>query len=228
MSSKKIEGVKCYHSHPEYVITDDDGSYTITGGTCTKEYPDVDLFIGFDWAMTKGEREFPWVEGIDIHYIIKDGSVPTKPESFKKLIAYTADALREGKSVHCGCIGGHGRTGLFLAALTAHMTGDVDAIKTVRENYCEKAVETTTQVEFLMKHFGVNEEKGSYAMRVIDGGWAGTATGRITGLDPEIAELPRHRDFWGRFGKGPKLVTENKRMTLYSPVEGHSEFELKK
>ena len=54
------------------------------------------------------------------------------------------------------CIGGHGRTGTFFAALVAHMMPEVkDPIAYVRENYCNEAVETEEQIAFLIEHFGV-------------------------------------------------------------------------
>ena len=86
-------------------------------------------------------------------------NVPDDPAEFKKMVTWTLQQLDEGKKVHCGCIGGHGRTGTFLAALCAE-AGEKDAITYVRKNYCKKAVESTKQAEFLTKHFGVTEVEG--------------------------------------------------------------------
>jgi protein-tyrosine phosphatase len=67
-------------------------------------------------------------------------SVPKSPKDFKALVAWTKTQLEEGKKVHCGCVGGHGRTGTFLAALCSEF-GEKDAVTYVRQNYCKNVVE---------------------------------------------------------------------------------------
>lgn len=44
---------------------------------------------------------------------------------------------------------------MVLSALYFTMTGEADAITVVRQKYCQKAVETQSQVDFLAKHFGI-------------------------------------------------------------------------
>ena len=149
--------VSCWSKHPVYKI----GDCEIVGGSCTSNYPDVDVFIALDGSGKKGERSYPWNKGVDIYFKIRDMGVPENLGDFKKLITWTAKEMKKGKSVYVGCIGGHGRTGLFLAALTKVMIGDKDAITTVRENYCHKAVESTQQINWLNKHFGIKKVKES-------------------------------------------------------------------
>lgn len=62
--------------------------------------------------------------------------------------------LEKGKRVEIGCIGGHGRTGSFVAALVIKRLGldAKEAIKMVRSGYCEKAVETQGQERMLKKY----------------------------------------------------------------------------
>lgn len=160
-SSKKGNNFKkhvsCWTTHPVYKI----GDYEITGGSCTSSYPDVDLFIALDSSGKKGKRSYPWNDGVDIYFKIADMGVPKSLEDFKKLLSYTAKAMKAGKKVFVGCIGGHGRTGLFLAALTKVMIGDEDATNTVRKNYCHKAVESKEQIDWLNKHFGIKKVKGT-------------------------------------------------------------------
>ncbi|MCK5640964.1 MAG: hypothetical protein KAJ19_09215, partial [Gammaproteobacteria bacterium] len=63
---------------------------------------------------------------------------------------------------HIGCIGGHGRTGLVLAALAAYTkTAPKNAIQWVRKHHCDSAVESTSQVNFLVKHYKVAKAKVS-------------------------------------------------------------------
>lgn len=147
--------VRCWQKHPQYLI---DGM-PITGGSCTSHYPDTDVFIGLDYNAHMGDRRYPWEEGVDVFFAIPDMGVPKDLQTFNKLLAYTADSMRAGKSVYVGCIGGHGRTGLFLAALTTFMTGNKDTIELVRKKYCKKAVESNAQINWLHKHFGIIKTK---------------------------------------------------------------------
>lgn len=153
----KINKTRCWESHPPYKI----GEYVVIGGSCTSEYPDVDVFVGLDWSVKKGKRGMPWNSGFDIYFPIPDMGTPPSIVEFKKLLKYLKDSLVSGKSVYIGCIGGHGRTGLVLAALTTYMIGDKDSITTVRRDYCHKAVESTKQVKWLTKNFGIKSAEAS-------------------------------------------------------------------
>lgn len=155
---KKTTGFspRCLESHP---ILDIDpgkpGLPGVRGGSCSRPIKkDGDIYIGFDHSMTFTSRQFPWTAGYEVQYLIVDRAAPKHAESFIKLVDWTLEQIVAGKLVHAGCIGGHGRTGLFLAALVARHTGRADAITYVRENYCKKAVESKEQVAFLAKHFG--------------------------------------------------------------------------
>lgn len=143
----------CWEHHPVYEI---DGM-PIVGGSCTSNYPDVDVFIALDGGGRKGKRSYPWNKGVDIYFKIVDMQVPDDIKEFKKLLSYTAKQMKAGKSIYVGCIGGHGRTGLFLAALTTFMTGDKDSIKKVRKEYCPKAVESQVQMIWLHENFGITK-----------------------------------------------------------------------
>lgn len=148
---------RCYESHPPLKI----GEYTIYGGSCAHPIvKDADVYVGFDLSMRSTSRAYPWEAGEEFLYYIQDMSVPEDPASFKKFIAYLSAQLIAQKKVHLGCIGGHGRTGLVLAALVTYMTGELDSISYVRKNYCEKAVESAKQVDFLNRHFGITKVLG--------------------------------------------------------------------
>jgi hypothetical protein len=61
--------------------------------------------------------------------------------------------LIRGKQVYVGCMGGMGRTGLFMAAL-CKLWGIPHAIKYVRKNYYHRAVETQAQEKYIRNlHF---------------------------------------------------------------------------
>jgi hypothetical protein len=144
----------CYNSHKPLVLGAT--GLQIHGGSCSSPViKDADIYIGFDGGMSFTRRHWPWVDGTEILFRIPDGRAPADPAAFRQLVDWTAEQLHAGKTVHCGCIGGHGRTGTFLAALVSVVVGEDDAITYVRENYCKKAVETLEQIEFLHKHYGI-------------------------------------------------------------------------
>lgn len=144
----------CYHTHPTLII----GGGTLYGGSCiTPLITDADVYVGLDSGM-RIQEYLPWERSVEqILYPVTDMSVPKDPATFKKLVEYVCNQLREGKHVHCGCIGGHGRTGTLFAAVFNVINGDNDATATVRKLYCKKVVESSAQINFLHKHFGINK-----------------------------------------------------------------------
>jgi hypothetical protein len=153
---------KCYEKHPLLKIIVGENVYTISGGTCNFPPPiGTDILIGFDYGMVNTLLDYPWEPGVAVRFMVSDGKAPEDPKQYKKLVAWTAEQILAGKKVHTGCIGGHGRTGMFLAALVKYMTGNENAIGYVRDNYCESAVETTVQVKFLAKYFDIKERSAS-------------------------------------------------------------------
>lgn len=151
--------VRCYESHPPLKLPGSD--LVIYGGSCSNaKIKDADVYIGFDYSMNSGKPAWPWEDGHSFLFPITDMCAPSNAADFAALIKWTTIQLNAGQKVHAGCIGGHGRTGTFLAALVATM-GETDAITYVREHYCKKAVESGEQIEFLAKHYGVKKVAGS-------------------------------------------------------------------
>jgi hypothetical protein len=152
-SSSRGQFKRCYESHPPLILGD---GIKIYGGSCSSPIiHDADIYVGFDLSMQKSNKAYPWEPGESFLYYIKDMQAPSDADSFKKLIDWLAVQLTAKKKVHVGCIGGHGRTGTVLAALAHVMTGRKDAIEWVREQYCQKAVESHSQVDFLVKLYGM-------------------------------------------------------------------------
>lgn len=154
--------LSCYYSHPALQITDpvDGVVYKIYGGNCSSPaIHDADIYIGFAGGATNPNKLYPWESGYKqvqiFDYYINDMQPPKDAVTFHQLVDWTCNQLRAGKKIHGGCIGGHGRTGMWLVAVYKQMTGDPKAIQYVREHYCKKAVETTAQVKFLVEEFGV-------------------------------------------------------------------------
>lgn len=157
---------RCYETHPPLKLPNSE--LVIYGGSCINPaVTDADVYIGFDCGMKIGRQAYPWIDGESFLFTITDMRAPSNPADFKALVDWTIAQLNAGRKVHAGCIGGHGRTGTFFAALVATM-GETDAITYVREHYCKKAVESTEQISFLHTHYGVKKVAGSKS-----GGYSG-------------------------------------------------------
>lgn len=176
---------RCCHSHPVLKI----GHGEIVGASCGTPREGYDIYIGLCYTMKFQHQPYPWDQEadpiIEFQYTITDGCAPKSPKEFKKMIEWVALKLHCGNKIHVGCIGGHGRTGLFLAALVAFTNTSDDPIKWVRENHCKKAVESKSQVNFLMKHFGCKTAKPSKPS------YSGTQTGRHYHDKPNHKQVSR-------------------------------------
>lgn len=138
----------CHTTHPELKLLNG----VLVGASGMYEREGFDVYVDFTASGTHG-RSLPWSKTVQIAFGIPDMGVPKDLKTFKQLVGYIVQALKDGKRVHIGCFGGHGRTGMVMAAIYVEATGDVDAIQWVRKNHCKKGVESIEQVDFLMKHF---------------------------------------------------------------------------
>lgn len=84
----------------------------------------------------------------DVHLPIHDFSVPEHPEAVAGALVAALGAAMDGKKVYIGCMGGWGRTGLFMA-LIAKAAGVADPVEYVRINYTPRAVETGEQERYV-------------------------------------------------------------------------------
>jgi hypothetical protein len=83
----------------------------------------------------------------DIVCPTQDFSVPDTQQLTEALLQ-TVDKIVDGYPVYVGCMGGRGRTGLFLAIL-AKAFGVKSPVTYVRQNYFAHAVETAEQQLFV-------------------------------------------------------------------------------
>src|SRR3990167_437555 len=85
-----------------------------------------------------------------LFYDWTDMSAPRRPY-IVHIVKAATELIKEGKKVDIGCMGGHGRTGTFMALLAVElleMTA-LDAINLVRKNHCQEAIETYAQRAFI-------------------------------------------------------------------------------
>ena len=83
----------------------------------------------------------------DVDIPTRDFHVPDK-KTLQRGINATVKAILAGENVYVGCMGGRGRTGLFLSIL-AKAFGQRNPVEYVRKNYYHQAVETTPQYRFV-------------------------------------------------------------------------------
>lgn len=110
-----------------------------------------DAFPGLDQAFGVCVRKENVRKGsFDINVPIEDFSVP--PMSMRprveEALYWSAIAAIDGKLVYVGCMGGWGRTGLFLSLL-AKACGEKDPVAAVRQRYTKRAVETKQQQKYV-------------------------------------------------------------------------------
>lgn len=98
-------------------------------------------------CLTEDDRK-----GSNQHLPIVDFSVPELPRGYVQAVINEAIvAAVAGKHVYAGCLGGWGRTGLFLSVLLKSL-GRPNPVEDVRAEYTPKAVETRAQYEYVMTH----------------------------------------------------------------------------
>lgn len=171
----------CYAGHPGMALP---GGMVFGGSAHTPVVKNADIYVALE-ASARFNLSDPWEahQITNVRFSIADSYPPKDSEvpRFKKMVTYLCNQVQAGKKVHVGCIGGHGRTGLVLAAMAAEL-GHKDAIQYVRKNYCSKAVESSEQVDFLMKHYGVNYANAnkSYVSTLSDGLWSDKKSGKWT------------------------------------------------
>lgn len=89
-------------------------------------------------------------QNADIHVPIEDFRTPESDEQVTGAIIEILRHALAGREVFVGCMGGWGRTGLFLAVL-AKAVGIEDPVAYVRSTYTDKAVETKQQEHYVAR-----------------------------------------------------------------------------
>lgn len=128
-------------------------------------------FVGgpFDTAPADSFRvavraEFIEPGDADVHLPIKDFSTPDDADAVEDALFEAYAAALKGQPVFVGCMGGMGRTGLFLALL-AKTAGIQEPVRWVKQNYNPHAVETNPQAKYVNEFdvSGVRERVLGYA-----------------------------------------------------------------
>ncbi len=149
---------RCYEGHKPMQVDVKGILYELHGGNCNNPVKGATVIVALDRSWNSHPMALPWNDGTAFQFLIPDMNVPANPKSFKAMIEFLAKSVVKDEVVFIGCIGGHGRTGMVLAALVAYLTDEEKPIAYVRERYCESAVETQSQVDWLAKHFNCEAE----------------------------------------------------------------------
>lgn len=88
------------------------------------------------------------VKEFDIRVPIRDFNIPDDDDEVELALKMTLIAAVGGMPIFVGCMGGIGRTGLFMA-LIAKTCGVRDPVAYVRKHYFSHAVETSDQKEYV-------------------------------------------------------------------------------
>ncbi len=98
----------------------------------------------------------------NIHLHVHDFQVPENDQQMRFALLIAVQALTEGNDVVVNCMGGVGRTGLFMAVIVGLLKPNVgDPIAFVRENYNEHAVETAAQRDWVSSFVRRNQTFGA-------------------------------------------------------------------
>jgi hypothetical protein len=118
---------------------------TIFGGPFRQYVPGTRRLIGVKMAA---EIDHPH----DVSVPTEDFSVPD-PDDLTQGIMDAFTALSEGSDVYVGCMGGVGRTGLFMSvlfrAVCEYNDTSIAPVPYVRKHYNAHAVETTHQRQYV-------------------------------------------------------------------------------
>jgi len=91
----------------------------------------------------------------DVRLPIEDFGTPANPREVREALKKAIAAALDGKLVYVGCMGGLGRTGLFLALLVKALDaytgnlGGIGFVAYVRSVYDRRAVETFEQAAYV-------------------------------------------------------------------------------
>lgn len=126
------------------------------------------------------------------------------PKMWNKLVSL----FPKGSKVLVTCVGGHGRTGTAMASiLVASGVSGAKAINFVREHYCDLAIETVAQEDYVLKVYrerlmaeGMNEKEAhAKAQGEIKKITSSKAKSTVT---PSYTGPTTHKDFkWGNIFK---------------------------
>jgi hypothetical protein len=124
-------------------------------------WPDAGIYLDRSWFSHLGGIASAGVDApIDPWwpFIVVDwpDQGALEADYYAALVDSVVEMLEAGKRVEVACQGGHGRTGTLLAGVLARVESlpAAEAIKSLRDRYCEEAVESRAQVRQVHEYLG--------------------------------------------------------------------------
>ena len=170
--------------------------------------PELGVYLTYSWAsklsyfISAGKIEGP-KEDLLWPYVAADwpdmGSLPNL--ELASLLAFTTTEIKKGKRVEIACFGGHGRTGTFIAMLRVILgkMKAADAINTLRDDYCNHAVEAQKQIDAI---YALANEKvpevgapSPYKSAINFGGWGKSYNLPAKGVYTNYCEDCKHSQY---------------------------------
>ena len=150
----------CQHVRKPFPLEEGLTIYASASRDRPKSYEDVQpvtlaVYLDASWVagmpMVTSGLTLPWAPESTpaVFFPWKDYGVPELDPALE-LITWTLEQLRAGEVIETGCMGGHGRTGTFLACLLAAQgVKPGSAVERVKTKHCKSAIETEEQVGFV-------------------------------------------------------------------------------
>ena len=191
--TKTVTGKKAPPCHTGNVYVFDIGKIHIHGGGSTRQavlepgWVAIDMREGYAKTLTAQTTAIK-LGGFDPKYIgqyregttlspyiripTKDGECPYLPKQFwlDLIEELKCLAANDDLNVLVYCTGGHGRTGMALSILAGLSQKVDDPIKFVRDKYCDGAVESQMQKDYIELMTGCQSQEQVYGWQQ---GWTG-------------------------------------------------------
>lgn len=170
--TSKWQGKQCKHYMQEFKLDDVHSIYASAERDAPyndkrhkSDYPDLSVYLYSGWVSDYQDK-FTSSPELDVPWQVSskrtpewpmtwlewpDYSVPKNLDDVLACLEWTWEHIVQGERVETGCLGGHGRTGTFLACLLA-MNGVTPglAMGRVWNDYCEEAIESKSQMKLIV------------------------------------------------------------------------------
>jgi hypothetical protein len=165
----KINMVKCKHIRQKVPIGSKFvycSSYIALPAIVPAPYPDLGIYFCSSWnflnptIVAYGVKDFKPERSLYPNIQVKWADLGTLPLwDLDSLIHIARKYISCGRMVDIACMGGHGRTGTFLACLEGKVNGwkAEYSMAWVKENYCKEAIEGYRQRNMIRSYLGSDE-----------------------------------------------------------------------
>ncbi len=160
---KKVEVKEYKKCHEGNIFVLQIGNVKVFGGGSSRGYKpfQVDILVDTLGTFTneslpsRTEYLFPTLASlwpIVLPLEITNGCAPSWVKLEWEAFILDLENIKEEKDLLVFCVGGHGRTGTILSILVGLVHPERgDPVKWIRDNYCEQAVESKKQIEYVEK-----------------------------------------------------------------------------